>query len=90
MNKLAAIAVAVLASAALRAQDFKTYQNYDFIPGDRIVFEDDFASDRDGEFPAHWKLEKGQGVVNKVQGEPALALTEGNYATVEPRMTSKT
>jgi OmpA-OmpF porin, OOP family len=68
------------------AQDFKAYQNYDFVPGDKIVFEDDFKSDTDGEFPAHWKLEKGQGVINKVQNEPAFLLTEGNYARVSPRI----
>ena len=70
----------------LGLQDFKAYQNYDFVPGDKILFEDDFKTDTDGEFPAHWKLRKGQGVVNKFQGEPVLALTEGNYAEVEPRI----
>jgi outer membrane protein OmpA-like peptidoglycan-associated protein len=70
-----------------RLQDFKAYQNYDFVPGDRVVFEDDFRSDKDGEFPAHWKLEKGQAVVNKVQDDPAFLLTEGNYAVVTPRIT---
>jgi OmpA-OmpF porin, OOP family len=68
------------------AQDLKAYQNYDFVPGDKIVFEDDFKSDTDGEFPAHWKLVRGQGVVNKVQNEPAFALTDGNYAVVMPRV----
>ncbi len=72
--------------ARVTAQDFKAYQNYDFVPGDKILFEDDFRSDQDGEFPAHWKLEKGQGVVNKVQGEPAFLLTDGNYAIVAPRI----
>jgi len=67
-------------------QDFKAYQNYDFVPGDKVVFEDDFKSDQDGEFPAHWKLEAGQAVVNKVQGEPAFLLTEGNYVKVSPRV----
>lgn len=67
-------------------QDFKAYQNYDFVPGDKVVFADDFASDQDGEFPAHWKLDKGQAVVNKVQGEPAFLLTDGNYAQVSPRI----
>jgi outer membrane protein OmpA-like peptidoglycan-associated protein len=74
--------------ARLSAQDFKAYQNYDFVPGDKIVFEDDFRGDQDGEFPAHWKLEKGQAVVNKVQNEPAFLLTDGNYAVVTPRMKS--
>jgi OmpA-OmpF porin, OOP family len=65
---------------------FKVYQNYDFVPGDEIVFEDDFRTDTDGEFPAHWKLLKGQAVVNTMQGAPVFALTEGNYAQVEPRV----
>jgi OOP family OmpA-OmpF porin len=67
-------------------QDFKAYQNYDFVPGDKVVFEDDFATDPDGEFPPHWKLDSGQGVVNKFQGVPALLLTDGNYAVVTPRV----
>lgn len=64
----------------------KVYQNYDFVPGDKILFEDNFVGDQDGEFPSHWELEKGQGQLNKVKGEEALFLTEGNYARVKPRM----
>jgi len=56
------------------------------VPGEKILFEDDFQSDQDGEFPAHWKLLSGQGVVNKINGEPAFVLTEGNYAKVAPRI----
>jgi OOP family OmpA-OmpF porin len=70
------------------ASEFKTYQNYDFVPGDKIVFEDDFATDNDGEFPAHWKLIKGQAVINKMHGVPVFALTDGNYVEVAPRMTT--
>src|SRR5215831_12442226 len=73
-------------AATVHGQDYKSYQSYDFVPGDKIIFEDDFGSDRDGEFPAHWKLLSGQGAVNKVAGVPALAMTEGNYAKVEPRI----
>lgn len=82
---LSALFIAVPFTTAA-AQDLKAYQNYDFVPGDKIVFEDDFKADTDGEFPARWKLEKGQGVVNKVQDEPAFLLTEGNYARVSPRI----
>lgn len=83
-----ALVVSVLALLPIgaRAQDYKAYQNYDFVAGDRIIFEDDFRGDADGEFPAHWKLESGQAVVNKVDGEPALALTDGDYAVVSPRI----
>ncbi len=65
---------------------YKSYQNYDFIAGDTILFADNFLDDEDGEFPSHWKLGQGQGVLNTVDGLPAFSLTEGNYAEVYPRM----
>src|SRR5882724_11889998 len=30
--------------------NLKSYQNYDFVPGEKILFEDDFSTDQDGEF----------------------------------------
>jgi OOP family OmpA-OmpF porin len=64
----------------------KVYANYDFVPGDNILFEDHFADDQDGEFPSHWELNKGQALLNKINNEPAFFLTEGNYVEVYPRM----
>jgi outer membrane protein OmpA-like peptidoglycan-associated protein len=63
----------------------KVYQNYDFVPGDKILFEDNFVGDQDGEFPSHWELTNGQAVLNKINAIPALFLTDGNYAVVKPR-----
>ena len=68
------------------APSIKSYQNYDFVPGDTVLFADDFAEDQDGEFPSHWDLSKGQAVVNNSAGKPAFYLTDGNYAVVNPRM----
>jgi OmpA-OmpF porin, OOP family len=65
------------------------YQNYDFTPGDSILFADDFTATQDGEFPEQWELVKGQGVVNKAQGYSALLLTDGNYVQVSPRIKNK-
>lgn len=64
----------------------KSYQNYDFVPGDTVLFADDFAADQDGEFPAQWTIKKGQAVVNQVTGKAAFCLTQGNYCEVYPRM----
>ena len=66
------------------------YQNYDFVPGDTIVFADDFTDTQDGEFPDQWELLAGQAVVNKVASRSALLLTDGNYARVRPRVKTKT
>jgi OmpA-OmpF porin, OOP family len=90
MNRLMFALLIALGAVRLDAQDFKAYQNYDFVPGDQIIFDDDFTKDPDGEFPAHWKLEEGQGVVNKVEGQPAFVLTQGNYVKVAPRMKAAT
>jgi outer membrane protein OmpA-like peptidoglycan-associated protein len=74
-------------TAVSQAQpSIKAYQNYDFVPGDKILFEDHFTDDQDAEFPAHWELIKGQGQLNKIGGEEAFFLTEGNYVQVKPRM----
>jgi outer membrane protein OmpA-like peptidoglycan-associated protein len=64
------------------------YQNYDFRAGDKIIFADNFATDQDGEFPAHWDLNKGQAVVNVLSGVPVFKLTDGNYCQVAPRVKS--
>ena len=67
----------------------KSYQNYDFVPGDKIIFDDDFTEDQNGEFPSHWDLEAGQAVVNEVAGRTAFSLTQGNYCRVYPLMKTK-
>ena len=67
-------------------QSMKVYANYDFVPGDKILFEDHFTDDQDGEFPSHWELAKGQAILNKMGGEPAFFITDGNYGVVKPRM----
>ena len=64
----------------------KAYQNYDFVPGDRIIFEDNFSEDQSGEFPSHWDLLSGQAQISTFQGEKIFALTEGNYTSVIPLM----
>lgn len=72
------------ATASMRA-----YQNYDFVPGEKILFADDFTSTTDGEFPSGWEMTAGQAVVNKQAGYEALLVTDGNYGLVNPRMKTK-
>ena len=76
--------------SGLRAQDnaMAVYNNYDFVPGDKIIFEDNFTIDPDGEFPAHWELNRGQAVKNKYGGRDVMMLYDGN-PLVTPRMKNK-
>ena len=91
---------ACAAGTSSRAQDapatapagITAYQNYDFTPGDTILFADDFTAVQDGEFPDRWELVNGQAVVNNTHGLPTFLLTDasnGGYARVAPRMKTK-
>jgi outer membrane protein OmpA-like peptidoglycan-associated protein len=89
MNKPAAALFALLASSALvLAQDnMKTYAKYDFVPGDKIIFEDDLANEQSDEFPSKWDLIGGQCEVRKLNGENVIAFLDGN-AAITPLMST--
>jgi len=42
---------------------------FDFVPGDKVLFADDFTQDELGEFPAKWKLLGGTFEVAEMNGE---------------------
>lgn len=42
---------------------------FDFVPGDSVIFTDDFKQDELGEFPARWKLLSGTFEVAELEGE---------------------
>lgn len=35
------------------------WNKYDFVPGTEIIFEDDFITEQNGEFPSRWDMTKG-------------------------------
>ncbi len=67
----------------------QAYQGYDFVPGDTIVFEDNFDKDEDGEFPSHWNQGDGQGAVNLFAGQKAFTVTAGSLTQVSPAIKAK-
>lgn len=88
MKKYLPLLTLALGSLCGHTQDLKVYNNYDFVPGSQIVFEDNFRDDQDGEFPAHWNLESGQGVINRVNEEPAFVITK-YYSKYAPNIKAK-
>jgi OOP family OmpA-OmpF porin len=68
--------------------NFSAFNNYDFVPGDKIIFEDNFADDQVGEFPSHWNLGAGQATLNQTGDVKAFLLTDGNYVHVSPLIKS--
>lgn len=71
------------------AAPLKSYSNYDFVPGEKILFEDDYKEAQDGEFPPRWNLYGGQGAVNTSGSDKYYICTEGatgNPNKLEPAM----
>ncbi|MBL1408448.1 OmpA family protein [Sphingobacterium faecale] len=54
------------------AQGINSYANYDFVPGDKIIFQCDFADERDGELPGRLTLIDGNAEVQTMNGEKVL------------------
>lgn len=49
------------------------WANYDFVPGDRMLFADDFSADRVGNFPQRLKFKSGNMEVVEWQGQRWLS-----------------
>jgi len=65
------------------------YAKTDFVPGDEIFFDDDFANEKLGEFASHWDLMGGYAEVASVEGRKVLAFTDDGVGTVIPLMKDK-
>jgi OOP family OmpA-OmpF porin len=50
--------------------------NYDFVPGTRILYYDDFSEDDVGDFPRHMKLKEGNLEVVNIKGQKMLRAAE--------------
>lgn len=71
-------------SAAVQSQQetLQAYSKYDFIPGEKVIFFDDFSQDAVGDFPALWTAD-APGEINTLSIAPGnwlnLNSTSGNY-----------
>ncbi len=56
-------------TASAKSGSLKSYSRYDFVPGEKIVYSEDFAIEAVGEFPAKWNT-NGSGEIVTVDGVP--------------------
>lgn len=62
----------------------KTWSKYNFVAGDKIIFEDDLGSEENGEFPSRWDLSQGN-AENARQGDENIINFE-NRSIITPLM----
>lgn len=64
------------------------YKNYDFVAGDKIIFEPDISNEADAEMPARFTIKKGTAEIQTFNGEKILHLQPDANTTVEPLMST--
>ncbi len=48
------------------------WSKYDFVPGDKVLFEDDLSDEENGEFPSRWDLQYGNVEIAQFGGENVI------------------
>ncbi len=77
-------------SASPATATMKNYANYDFVPGDKIIFNSSLTDEKPGEIPSQFTLEHGQMDIQMEGGENVIHVPKGPGATFNPRMTNET
>lgn len=70
---------------AARKNAESAYAKSDFVRGDEVFFEDDFANEQLGEFPSKWDVNGGAAEVASINGQKYMLSTEW-YSNLEPLM----
>ncbi len=66
---------------------FASYSKFDFVPGEKLIFFDDFSQDNVGDFPAKWNT-NGNGEVVTSNAFPGKWLKMRNSTTYLPGISS--
>ena len=66
------------------APETKAWSKYNFVPGDKIIFEDNLGNEENGEFPSRWDLSQGS-AENAKMGDENIINFE-NRSIITPLM----
>lgn len=66
------------------------WSKYDFVPGDKVIFEDNVEFEENGEFPSRWDMASGSVEIANFGGEDVIMLRGGNPTIIPYLKNSKT
>lgn len=69
-------------------KELKAWSKYDFVAGDKIIFEDDLANEQNGEFPSKWDLLYGN-AENAKFGDDNVIAFQKNQTKITPLMSNE-
>jgi outer membrane protein OmpA-like peptidoglycan-associated protein len=70
-------------------QPIADYKNYDFVAGDKIIFEPDLSKEPDAELPARFELRTGNAEIQTFNGEKILHLQPDANTSIAPLIAPK-
>jgi OmpA-OmpF porin, OOP family len=76
-------------STAEDKKSVASYKNYDFVPGDKIIFESELVDEKVGEIPSQLVLTKGQADIQEEDGENVIHVPKGGFTLLTPRFAAK-
>lgn len=56
----------------------KSYAKFDFIPGEKVLFEDNFQNENPDEIPSYWEVTGGRVETSLINGEKVLGFLDQN------------
>lgn len=71
------------AEATIQGPGEGVWANYDFVPGERVLFSEDYTSDKVGDFPKRLQFLNGNMEVVDAQGTQWLRATSGSAFAIE-------
>ncbi|HSR18750.1 MAG TPA: hypothetical protein VLM39_11725, partial [Ignavibacteriaceae bacterium] len=72
-------------TSTVKEEELKSFSKYDFIPGDQVLFYEDFSQDNIGDFPALWNT-NSSGEVVTLNNYSGHWFQVGNGGTFMPDM----
>ncbi|MBT8391714.1 MAG: OmpA family protein [Ignavibacteriaceae bacterium] len=69
-------------------EELKLWSKYDFVAGEKVIFEDDLSGEESGEFPSRWDLLSGSAEIASLGGENVIHYINNN-SIILPLMDKK-
>lgn len=76
------------AAPASKTEEVKSFSKFDFVPGEQVIYFEDFAQDAVGDFPAQWDTD-GSGEIVTLNTYPGHWLKMVTGSTYAPTIPSK-
>ena len=71
-----------------KSEELKIWSKYDFVAGDKVIFQDDLMGEENGEFPSRWDLINGSAEIAKLGNENVIYFTNSK-SIIQPLMHKK-